>query len=252
MGILVWPWRRGPKVISDHINRFPAHDFLYVCLPSQTSRTNNKPVISTFKFGYPCLTLKEGSKVKSDHTKRFPAHDFLQVGLPSQTCRTNNKGDISTFHDWQRNTCGSHLVFQNEAKNIPSQDFIMRNISCEFEISTYNTLCSRGPTKVLVWSQINVPGGHLVFQNEAKNIPRQHFMVINISCKLEKASYNIFFHQSSNDEISLHTAAIQWIQWFTQQWEPESSYCSAMPWHTGLQCYSWPKIMWITYLNKIL
>ena len=34
------------------------------------SRTNNKQVISTFKFGYPPLTLKEGSKVKSDHTKR--------------------------------------------------------------------------------------------------------------------------------------------------------------------------------------
>ena len=34
------------------------------------------------------------------------------------------------------------LFFQNEAKNIHSQDFIMRNISCEFEISTYNTLCS--------------------------------------------------------------------------------------------------------------
>ena len=86
-------------VKSDHINRFPAHDFLYVCLPSQTSGTNNKRVITTFKFGYPCLTLKEGSKVKSDHTKRFPAHDFLQVGLPSQTSRINNKGDISTFHD---------------------------------------------------------------------------------------------------------------------------------------------------------
>ena len=24
-------------------------------------------------------------------------------------------------------------------------------------------------------------------------------------------------------------------KWFTQQWEPESSYCSAMPWLTGLQ-----------------
>ena len=34
-------------------------------------------VISTFKFGYPRLILKEGSKVKSDHTRRFPAHDFL-------------------------------------------------------------------------------------------------------------------------------------------------------------------------------
>ena len=42
-------------------------------------------------------------------------------------------------------------------------------------------------------SLFKVPGGHLVFQNETKNIPRQHFMVINISCKLEKASYNIFF-----------------------------------------------------------
>ena len=39
---------------------------------------------------------------------------------------------------------------------------------------------------------INVPGGHLVFQNEAKNIPRQDFMVMNISWKFEKASYNIF------------------------------------------------------------
>ena len=88
---------------------------------------------------------------------------------------------------------GSYLVFQNESKNIPSQDFLMTNISCQFEIYTYNTLCSRGPTKVLALSRINVPGGHLVFQNEYKNIPRQHFMVINISCKLEKASYNIFF-----------------------------------------------------------
>ena len=57
----------------------------------------------------------------------------------------------------------------------------MRNIFCEFEISTYNILCSRGPTKVLALSQINVPGGDLVFQNEAKNIPRQDFMVMNMS-----------------------------------------------------------------------
>ena len=84
------------------------------------------------------------------------------------------------------------LVFQNEAKNIPSHDFVMRNIPCEFEISTYNTLCSRGPSKVLAESRKNTCGGHLVFQKEAKNIPRQDFMVMNI-CKFEKASYNIFF-----------------------------------------------------------
>ena len=84
-------------VKSDHTRRFPAHDFLYVGLPSQTSRTNNKRVIGTFTFGYPRLTLKEGPKVKSDHTRRFPAHDFLYAGLPCQTSRTNNKRVISTF-----------------------------------------------------------------------------------------------------------------------------------------------------------
>ena len=33
--------KEGPKVKSDHTRRFPAHDFLYVGLPSQTFRTNN-------------------------------------------------------------------------------------------------------------------------------------------------------------------------------------------------------------------
>ena len=68
----------------------------------------------------------------------------------------------------------------------------MRNIFCEFEISTYNTLCSRGPTEVLALSLINVPGGHPVFQNDAKNIPWQDFMIMNISCKFEKESYKMF------------------------------------------------------------
>ena len=45
-------------------------------------------------------------------------------------------------------------------------------------------------------------GDHLVFQNEAKNIARQDFMVMNISCKFEKASYYIFFVEIS----LLHTA----------------------------------------------
>ena len=59
--------KEGPKVKSDHIKRFSAHDFLQVGFTLQTSRINNKRVISTFKFGYPHLTLKEGLKVKSDH-----------------------------------------------------------------------------------------------------------------------------------------------------------------------------------------
>ena len=39
--------------------------------------TNNKQDIGTFKFGHRRLTLNEGPKVKSDHIKRFPAHVFL-------------------------------------------------------------------------------------------------------------------------------------------------------------------------------
>ena len=54
-------------------------------------------VISTFKFGYPHLTLKEGPKGKLNHIRRFLAHDFLYVGSILQTSRTNKKRVISTF-----------------------------------------------------------------------------------------------------------------------------------------------------------
>ena len=85
------------------------------------------------------------------------------------------------------------LFLKMRPKNIPSQDFVLINISCEFEISIYNTICSGGPRKLLAESRKNTRGGHLVFQSEAKNNPRQDFMVMNVSCKVEKASYNIFF-----------------------------------------------------------
>ena len=57
----------------------------------------------------------------------------------------------------------------------------MMNISCEFEIPTYNTLCSREPAKLLPKSRKNPHGGYLVFQNEAKNIPREDFVMVNMS-----------------------------------------------------------------------
>ena len=48
------------------------------------------------------------------------------------------------FHDCQRNACSGHLIFQNEAKNIPRQAFVMMNICCKFEKSTYYNLGFRG------------------------------------------------------------------------------------------------------------
>ena len=91
----------------------------------KTSRTNSKRVISTFKFGYPYLTLVEGPKVKADHTRRFPAHDFLHVGLPSQTSRTNNKRVISTFKfGYARLTLKEGpKVKYDHAKRFPAHDF---------------------------------------------------------------------------------------------------------------------------------
>ena len=57
--------KEGSKVKSDYIKRFPAHDFLQVGFTCQTSRTNNKGDIGTFKvcsmgyFGIPWMTLIE-------------------------------------------------------------------------------------------------------------------------------------------------------------------------------------------------
>ena len=48
--------------------------------------------------------------------------------------------------DRQSNATGSHLVFQNEAKNVLRQDFVMMNISFKFETFTYNIIPSGGVT----------------------------------------------------------------------------------------------------------
>ena len=109
------------------------HDFLHVGLPTQTSRTSNKRVISTFKFGYAHLTSKERPKVKSDHSRRFPAHDILQVGLPSQTSRTNNKRVISTLKfGYPRLTLneGPKVKFDH-TRRFPAHDFLYVGIPCQ-------------------------------------------------------------------------------------------------------------------------
>ena len=69
--------KEGSKVKFGSIKRFAGHDFLYVGLISQTSRTNNKRLLGPFKMLDPRLTLNEGAKVKFDRIKRFAGHDFL-------------------------------------------------------------------------------------------------------------------------------------------------------------------------------
>ena len=105
---------------------------------SNHRKTNNKLVISTFKFGYPRLTLNEGPKVKSDHTRRFPAHDFLYVGLPFQTSKTNNKRVISTFmFGYVRLTLKKRpKVKSHNTKRFPAHDFLY--VGLPFQTSRTN------------------------------------------------------------------------------------------------------------------
>ena len=87
--------------------------------------TNDKRIISTFKFGYARLTLKERPMVKSNHPRRFPAHDFAQVGLPSQTSRTNKKWVISTFKfGYARLTLKRPKVKSEHTRRFPAHDFL--------------------------------------------------------------------------------------------------------------------------------
>ena len=53
--------KEWPKVKSNN-RRFLAQDFVLAGFALLTSRIYNKRVISTFNFGYPCLTLKEGPR----------------------------------------------------------------------------------------------------------------------------------------------------------------------------------------------
>ena len=78
-----------------------------------------KRIISTLKFGYPHLTLKERPKVKSVHTRRFEANDFLCVGLPSQTSITNNKYDYPhlTLKEGPK-------VISDQTQGFPAYDFL--------------------------------------------------------------------------------------------------------------------------------
>ena len=92
----------------------------------KVKETSIKPVRSTFKFGYPCLTLKGRPKVKFNHTRRFPVHDFSWVGLPSQTSRTNNKWVISTFKfGYPRLTLNERpKVKSDHTRRFPAHDFL--------------------------------------------------------------------------------------------------------------------------------
>ena len=84
--------------------------------------------------------IYRGVKERILSTQRV--QNLLQIALSLTVFEINN-----IFHFRQNsNACGSHLVFQNEAKNIPRQVFVIMNISCEFQEFNYNSFCWRGVT----------------------------------------------------------------------------------------------------------
>ena len=147
-------------------------------LPSQTSSTINKLDISTFKFGYPRLTLKGGPKDKSDHIKRFPAHDLLQVGLPSQTSRTNNKRVISIFKfGYPRLTLkGGPKVKSDHTRRFPVHDFLCVGLPSQTSRTNKEYMCFR-------WIQSNWFNAYWMY---CPNIPHapfpSHFSMLIFGC----------------------------------------------------------------------
>ena len=89
------------------------------------------------------------------------------------------------------------LFFKMRPINTHRQDFIMKNISCKLENTAYKTFCSRGSnrkisTHCFMTDNKTPMAAFLFFKNEAKNTPRQDFVMMNISCEFETSTYNTF------------------------------------------------------------
>ena len=101
---------------------------------------------------------------------RFPDKCFFFCFMQKfkMAAKSGGKNIFGKSHQYTLQIpCGSkiHLVFQNETKNIPSQDFIIRNISCEFEKASYNTFFVRAVTVKSLYTLRRRRG-----RNQAKSI----------------------------------------------------------------------------------
>ena len=88
------------------------------------------------------------------------------------------------------------LFFKIGPKSIPSRLFL----GCiKVQLHTYGSHLNQRKKKPMAehlkkknhGSHLNTHGGHLVFPNPPKKIPRQVFPMMNLSCKFGSSSYNI-------------------------------------------------------------
>ena len=75
--------KERPKVKSEHIRRFLTHDFLQVVFILQTSRTNNKRVISTFAIVFK-LQLIYSTVRTSQLNNIFKQNSLNEIVIKSQ------------------------------------------------------------------------------------------------------------------------------------------------------------------------
>ena len=87
---------------------------------------------------------------------------------------------------WQDS--GRHVVFQNRAKINTKQAIfrLYKSATTHLWQPSKSTKKTDGRTP-----EKKTRGGHFVFQNQPKKIPRQVFPMINLSCKFGSSSYNI-------------------------------------------------------------
>ena len=58
-------------------------------------------------------------------------------------CNTHGRIHQKNHGSHLVNTCGDHLVFENQLKKIPIQVFQLMKVSCKFGSSSYNTVRDR-------------------------------------------------------------------------------------------------------------
>ena len=93
---------------------------------------------------------------------------------------------------------GAHVVFQNRPKINTKQAIFSLYKSATTHLWQPSKSTKKNPMAEHLKNKknhgshlVNTRGGHLVFTNQPKKIPRQVFPMMNLSCKFGSSSYNI-------------------------------------------------------------
>ena len=101
---------------------------------------------------------------------------------------------MQSFWCYEHFTESSHLAMDLGLKNTKQDIFrLYKSATTHLWQPSKSTKKTHGrtPEKNHGSHLVNTCGGHLVFLNQPKKIPRQVFLMMNLSCKFGNSSYNI-------------------------------------------------------------